>query len=131
MTPKQKFLENILSKIKSYQEAYDNISKMPEDIFNDLHVNGLLKTPAAPASAAQNAESSDYGRNVKAVKEIIEGAGVKGIPKSSIVKAYPYDDGDKTKAVTNALSALNQSKQIIGFKPTGIKIKGKYWRIAS
>ena len=71
-----------------------------------------------------------YGSNRKIVLEIIRTEG-KAMLKSAIVQKFEEITGlkDQNGVVTTAISSLNFSHVLIGYKPEGAKFRGLYWTL--
>ena len=75
-------------------------------------------------------DTSLYGISKKLLLTIFKENG-KPLHKGEILEIFADRAGKSTKdvynTVTNGLSTLNEDRYIIGYKPVGMKFKGKLW----
>lgn len=132
MTTKEKFLNNLLSKIKVLQDAYNYNKNLPDDVFESLSGDVVPKIkPANGTSLAPHSEK-EYGANINAVRDLLK-SNSDGMVKSDIIDNFPdasqYDPAELYTIVTNVLSSLNKGGEVEKYKPVGKKMRGYFWKI--
>lgn len=136
MKPKDIFLQNILAKIKVWQDAYDFNKSLPDDVFESLlngsngHKGSIEEKHIPLAKEENNNLTSEginaYGAKSQIIKDFIASK-QHGVEKSSIISYLQTFHGvEKKKAVsmaTNTITSLIKGNEIEAFKRGKYRIK--------
>lgn len=137
MTKKETFLNSILDQIKVLQLAYDTNKNLPEYIFENMQgitlPANVEKNIETIEPAKEDGAALEYGLNKKTILKVL-GDNKKAMLKADILDKFLDNVVMPQKmainAVTNSLAALSQEETIKGYKPAGLKFKGKFWTLA-
>lgn len=136
MNRKETFLNSILDQIKVLQLAYDTNKNLPDYIFDNMQSISLpenvVKNIETVEPKKEDGAALEYGANKKWVLKILEDNN-KAMLKADIVDKFlehvVMPETMAMSTVTNSLAALSQEETIKGYKPAGLKFKGKFWTL--
>ncbi|MEO9021060.1 MAG: hypothetical protein ABI237_07615 [Ginsengibacter sp.] len=138
MNKKESFLNSILDQIKILQLAYDSNKNLPDYIFENMQDISLPTNVTKnigteePLKLKDDGETLEYGENKRLILKILRDnnkAMLKGEIVDKFLEVAKMPETMAINAVTNGLAAMSNDGEVIGYKPAGLKFRGKFWTL--